>query len=42
METDSAFADYSFNKAHADATQISYWTAYLKTQYPAAFMAALA
>ena len=36
------FADYSFNKAHATCyAQISYWTAYLKTHYPAAFMAAL-
>ena len=36
------FADYSFNKAHATCyAQISYWTAYLKANYPAAFMAAL-
>lgn len=36
------FADYSFNKAHATCyAQISYWTAYLKTHFPAAFMAAL-
>ena len=36
------FADYSFNKAHATCyAQISYWTAYLKAHYPAAFMAAL-
>ena len=36
------FADYSFNKAHATCyAQISYWTAYLKARYPAAFMAAL-
>ena len=36
------FANYSFNKAHATCyAQISYWTAYLKAHYPAAFMAAL-
>lgn len=36
------FADYSFNKAHATCyAQISYWTAYLKANYPDAFMAAL-
>jgi DNA polymerase-3 subunit alpha len=36
------FADYSFNKAHATCyAQITYWTAYLKAHYPAAFMAAL-
>ena len=36
------FADYSFNKAHATCyAHISYWTAYLKAHYPAAFMAAL-
>jgi DNA polymerase-3 subunit alpha len=36
------FADYSFNKAHATCyAQIAYWTAYLKANYPAAFMAAL-
>jgi DNA polymerase-3 subunit alpha len=36
------FADYSFNKAHATCyAQISYWTAYLKANYPSAFMAAL-
>ena len=36
------FADYSFNKAHATCyAQISYWTAYLKSHYPEAFMAAL-
>lgn len=36
------FADYSFNKAHAACYGlISYWTAYLKAHYPAAFMAAL-
>jgi len=36
------FADYSFNKAHATCyAQISYWTAYLKAHYPAAYMAAL-
>jgi DNA polymerase-3 subunit alpha len=36
------FADYSFNRAHATCyAQISYWTAYLKANYPEAFMAAL-
>ncbi|MDB5164074.1 MAG: dnaE [Candidatus Saccharibacteria bacterium] len=36
------FADYSFNKAHATCyAQISYWTAYLKANYPSAYMAAL-
>ncbi|HVX58791.1 MAG TPA: DNA polymerase III subunit alpha, partial [Candidatus Saccharimonadales bacterium] len=36
------FADYSFNKAHATCyAQIAYWTAYLKANYPPAFMAAL-
>lgn len=36
------FADYSFNKAHATCyAQIAYWTAYLKANYPSAFMAAL-
>lgn len=36
------FADYCFNKSHAACYgMISYWTAYLKANYPAAFMAAL-
>ncbi|HEX5456648.1 MAG TPA: DNA polymerase III subunit alpha [Candidatus Saccharimonadales bacterium] len=36
------FADYSFNKAHAACyALIAYQTAYLKANYPAAFMAAL-
>ncbi|HEX7368391.1 MAG TPA: DNA polymerase III subunit alpha [Candidatus Saccharimonadales bacterium] len=36
------FADYSFNKAHATCyAQIAYWTAYLKANYPSAYMAAL-
>jgi len=36
------FADYGFNKAHAKAyAVISYWTAYLKGNYPAEYMAAL-
>ena len=36
------FADYAFNKSHAASYGlISYWTAYLKTNYPSAFMAAL-
>ena len=36
------FSDYAFNKAHSAAYGvISYWTAYLKANYPAEFMAAL-
>jgi DNA polymerase-3 subunit alpha len=36
------FAAYAFNKAHAACYGlISYWTAYLKANYPSAFMAAL-
>ena len=36
------FSDYAFNKAHTAAYGlISYWTAYLKANYPAEFMAAL-
>lgn len=36
------FADYSFNKAHAACyAMIAYQTAYLKANFPAAFMAAL-
>ncbi|MDR0957136.1 MAG: DNA polymerase III subunit alpha [Candidatus Nomurabacteria bacterium] len=36
------FANYCFNKSHAACyALISYWTAYLKAHYPAAFMAAL-
>lgn len=36
------FANYCFNKSHAACYGlISYWTAYLKTHYPDAFMAAL-
>lgn len=36
------FANYCFNKSHAACYGlISYWTAYLKAHYPAAFMAAL-
>lgn len=36
------FADYAFNKSHSACYgMISYWTAYLKAHYPAAFMAAL-
>lgn len=36
------FADYSFNKAHATCySMIAYYTAYLKANYPIAFMAAL-
>lgn len=36
------FADYAFNKSHAAAYGlVSYWTAYLKANYPAEYMAAL-
>jgi DNA polymerase-3 subunit alpha len=36
------FSDYAFNRAHAAAYGlISYWTAYLKANYPAEYMAAL-
>lgn len=36
------FADYCFNKSHSACYGlISYWTAYLKAHYPAAFMAAV-
>lgn len=36
------FADYAFNKSHSAAYGvISYWTAYLKANYPAEYMAAL-
>ncbi len=36
------FADYCFNKSHSACYgMISYWTAYLKANYPTAFMAAL-
>lgn len=36
------FADYAFNKSHAAAYGlISYWTAYLKANYSAEYMAAL-
>ncbi|GDY30457.1 DNA polymerase III subunit alpha [Gandjariella thermophila] len=35
------FAGYAFNKSHtAGYALVSYWTAYLKTHYPAEFMAA--
>ncbi len=41
-DTMMPFADYGFNKAHAKAyALISYWTAYLKANYPAEYMAAL-
>jgi DNA polymerase-3 subunit alpha len=37
-----AFAAYCFPKAHSSCyATIAYWTAYLKANYPAAFMAAL-
>ncbi|MGI8458227.1 MAG: DNA polymerase III subunit alpha [Propionibacteriaceae bacterium] len=36
------FSDYAFNKSHTAAYGlVSYWTAYLKANYPAEFMAAL-
>jgi DNA polymerase-3 subunit alpha len=36
------FADYGFNKAHAAGyAMVGYWTAYLKTHYPAEFIAGL-
>ncbi|MCA1944253.1 MAG: DNA polymerase III subunit alpha [Desulfovibrio sp.] len=36
------FAEYGFNKSHSAAyALVSYWTAWLKTHYPAEFMAAL-
>lgn len=37
-----AFASYAFPKAHSSCyALIAYWTAYLKANYPSAFMAAL-
>jgi DNA polymerase-3 subunit alpha len=36
------FADYAFNRAHSAAYGVlSYWTAYLKANFPAEYMAAL-
>ncbi|GIL32025.1 DNA polymerase III subunit alpha [Actinocatenispora comari] len=36
------FAGYAFNKSHAAGyAMVSYWTAYLKANYPAEYMAAL-
>ena len=36
------FSDYAFNKAHtAGYGMVSYWTAFLKANYPAEYMAAL-
>ncbi|WP_261623101.1 DNA polymerase III subunit alpha [Nesterenkonia marinintestina] len=36
------FSDYAFNKAHSAAYGlVAYWTAYLKANYPAEYMAAL-
>jgi len=36
------FSDYAFNKAHSAAYGlVSYWTAYLKANYPGEYMAAL-
>ena len=41
-ETLEPFADYAFNKSHSAAYgMVSYWTAYLKANYPAEYMAAL-
>ena len=41
-ETLVPFSDYAFNKAHTAAYgMVSYWTAYLKANFPAEFMAAL-
>ena len=34
------FSDYAFNKAHTAAYGlVSYWTGYLKANYPAEYMA---
>ena len=42
FDTMEKFAEYSFNKSHSTAyALITYQTAYLKTHYPAEFMAAL-
>ncbi len=42
FDTMEKFAEYSFNKSHSAAyALITYQTAYLKTHYPAEFMAAL-
>ncbi len=36
------FSDYAFNRAHSSGYgMVSYWTAYLKANYPAEYMAAL-
>src|SRR5579875_186022 len=36
------FSDYAFNRAHASCYgMVGYWTAYLKANYPAEYMAAL-
>src|SRR4051794_90348 len=41
-ETLVPFADYAFNKSHSAAYGvITYWTSYLKANYPAEYMAAL-
>jgi DNA polymerase-3 subunit alpha len=41
-ETLVPFADYAFNKSHtAGYGMVSYWTAYLKANFPAEYMAAL-
>ena len=42
FDTMEKFADYSFNKSHSTAyALLTYQTAYLKTHFPAEFMAAL-
>ncbi|MGI8814080.1 MAG: hypothetical protein ACR2G2_01965 [Pseudonocardia sp.] len=36
------FSDYAFNRAHSAAYGVvTYWTAYLRANYPAEYMAAL-
>ena len=41
-ETLSPFSDYAFNRAHsAGYGMVSYWTGYLKANYPTEYMAAL-
>ena len=41
MDEIEAFARYAFNKAHSACyAVVSYWTAYLKANYPREFMAA--
>src|SRR5690625_6679806 len=41
-ETLLPFSDYAFNKSHSAAYGVvSYWTGYLKANYPTEYMAAL-